>query len=106
MSYRGEGSVPSTRALTNSDLEGDLSSASTELELSILLVGARDLSVLSGCGFGCTVQPILRDCRVSAFRYYLFRSSLLRIVKIAKQPGRFTSSLLAVLFYSINIRGP
>jgi hypothetical protein len=104
MSCYKEGSVFSTRAPTNSNLEGDLSSAFTKSELLILLVGARDFSVLSRCGFNCTVQLILRDCRVSAFRYCLFRLSLLRIVKIVKQPGSFTSSLLAVLFYSINIR--
>jgi hypothetical protein len=105
MSYCGGGSVPGTRAPTNSNLEGDLSLASTELELSILLVGARDLSVLSGCGFGCMIQLILRDRRVSASRYCLFRLSLLRIVKVVKQLSSFTFSLLAVLFYSINIRG-
>jgi hypothetical protein len=105
MSCCGGGSVPGTRASTDSDPEGDLSLASTELELSILLVGARDLSVLFGCGFGCIVQPILRDRRVSAFRYCLFRLSLLRIVKVVKQPSSFTSSLLVVLFYSVDIRG-
>jgi hypothetical protein len=105
MSCCREGSVSSTHASTNSDLEGDLSSASTKSELLILLVGARDLSVLSGCGFSCIVQLILRDCRVSASRCCLFRLSLLRIVKVVKQPGCFTSSLLAVLFYSVNIRG-
>jgi hypothetical protein len=105
MSCREGGSVPGTRAPTDSDPGGDLSSAPTESELSILLVGARDLSVLSGCGFGCTVQPILRDRRVSASRCCLFRSSLLRIVEIVKQPGCFASSLLAVPFYSVNIRG-
>jgi hypothetical protein len=105
MSCRGGGSVPGTRAPTNSDLGGDLSSASTKSELSILLVGARDLGVLSGCGFSCTVQLILRDCRVSAFRCCLFRLSLLRIVKVVKQPGSFTSSLLVILSYSVNIRG-
>jgi hypothetical protein len=99
-------SVSSTRASTNSNLEGDLSSASTKLELLILLVGVHDLSVLSRCGFSCTVQLILRDYRVSIFRYYLFRLSLLRIVKVIKQPNYFTFSLLAVLFYNINIRGP
>jgi hypothetical protein len=105
MSYYKEGSVSSTCAPTNSNLEGDLNSASTKLELLILLVGAHDLSVLSKCGFNCTVQLILYNRRVSVFRYYLFRLSLLRIVKIIKQPGSFTFSLLAVLFYSINIRG-
>jgi hypothetical protein len=104
MSYCKGGSVLSTRASTNSNLEGDLSLASTKLELSILLVGARDLSVLFRYGFSCTVQSILRDRRVSIFRYYLFRLSLLRMVKVVKQSDSFTSSLLAVLFYSINIR--
>jgi hypothetical protein len=104
MFYCKGGSVPGTRASTDSNLEGDLSSASTKLELLILLVGARDLSVLSRCGFSCIVQLILRDYRVSIFRYYLFRLSLLRIVKVVKRPGSFTSSLLAVLFCSINIR--
>jgi hypothetical protein len=104
MSCREEGSVPGTRAPTNSNLGGDLSSAFTKSELLILLVGARDFGVLSGCGFSCTVQLILRDRRVSAFRCYLFRSSLLRIVKIVKQPGCFMSSLLAVLFCDVNIR--
>jgi hypothetical protein len=104
MSYYREGSIPGTRAPTNSNSEGDLSSASTKLELLILLVGIRDLGVLSRCGFSCIVQPILHDRRVSAFRYCLFRSSLLRIVKVVKQSGCFTFSLLAVLFYSINIR--
>jgi hypothetical protein len=84
MSYCGEGSVSGTRASTDSDLEGDLTSASTELELLILLVDARDLGALSGCGFGCKVQLILRDRRVSAFRCCLFRSSLLRMVKVIK----------------------
>jgi hypothetical protein len=106
MSYCEGGSVPDTRAPTNSDLEEDLSSASTELELSILLVGARDLDVLSGCGFSYIVQLILHDRRVSAFRCCLFRLSLLRIVKVIKQSGSFIFSLLAVLFCSINIRGP
>jgi hypothetical protein len=55
MSYCREGSVPDTRASTNSNLEGDLSSASTKSELLILLVSAYDLSVLSGCGFSCIV---------------------------------------------------
>jgi hypothetical protein len=105
MSYRREDSVPSTRASTNSNPEGDLSSASTKSELSILLVDTRDLGVLFRCGFSCTVQPILHDRRVSAFRCYLFRLSLLRIVEVVKQPGRFTSSLLVVLSYNINIRG-
>jgi hypothetical protein len=104
MSCREEGSVPSTRASTDSNLEGDLSSASTKLELLILLVGARDLSVLSKCGFSCIIQLILHDYRVSIFRCYLFRLSLLRIVEIIKQLSSFTSSLLAVLFCSINIR--
>jgi hypothetical protein len=104
MSYYKEGSVPSTRASTNSNLEGDLSLAPTKLELLILLVDTRDLSVLSRCGFSCTVQLILHNCRVSIFRCCLFRSSLLRIVKVVKQPGSFTSSLLVVLFYSVNIR--
>jgi hypothetical protein len=106
MSCCKEGSIPSTRAPTNSNLEEDLSSASTELKLLILLVDTRDLSVLSRCGFDYTVQLILRDRRVSAFRYCLFRLSLLRIVKVVKQPGCFTFSLLVVLFYSVNIRGP
>jgi hypothetical protein len=101
--YRGD-SVSNTRASTNSNLEGDLSLASTKSELLILLVGTRDLSVLSRCGFSCIVQLILRDRRVSAFRYYLLRLSLLRIVEIIKRPDSFTSSLLAVLFYNINIR--
>jgi hypothetical protein len=105
MSYCREGSVPSTRASTDSNLEGDLSSASTKLELSILLVGAHDFSVLSRCGFSCIIQLILRDYRVSASRYCLFRLSLLRIVKIVKQLSSFAFSLLVVLFYSINIRG-
>jgi hypothetical protein len=104
MSYCKEGSVPGTRALTNSNLEGDLSSASTKLELSILLVGARDLGVLSRCRFSCTVQLILYNRRVSVFRCCLFRLSLLRIIKVVKQPGSFMFSLLAVLFCSINIR--
>jgi hypothetical protein len=104
MSCCREGSVSSTRALTDSDLGGDLSSASTKSELSILLVGARDLGVLSGCRFNCIVQLILRDYRVSASRCCLFRLSLLRIVKVVKQPGCFMFSLLAVLFCSINIR--
>jgi hypothetical protein len=104
MSYCRGGSVSSTRVPTNSDLEGDLSSASTKSELLILLVGARDLNVLSGCGFGCIVQLILRDRRVSASRYCLFRLSLLRMVEVVKQSDSFTSSLLAVLFYSVNIR--
>jgi hypothetical protein len=102
---RGD-SVSDTRASTNSDLGGDLSSASTKLELSILLVGARDLSVLFGCGFSCIVQLILRDYRVFAFRCCLFRLSLLRIVKVVKRPGSFIFSLLAVLFCDINIRRP
>jgi hypothetical protein len=106
MSYYREGSVPGTRASTNSNLEEDLSLASTKLELSILLVGAYDLSVLSGCGFSCTVQLILHDRRVSASKCCLFRSSLLRIVKVIKQPGSFTFSLLVILFCSINIRSP
>jgi hypothetical protein len=105
MSYCKEGSVPGTRASTNSDLEGDLSSASTESELLILLVGARDLSVLSRCGFSCIIQLILRDYRVSISRCCLFRLSLLRIVEVVKQPGCFMSSLLVVLFYSVDIRG-
>jgi hypothetical protein len=98
------GSVPGTRASTNSNLEGDLSLASTELELLILLVGARDLGVLSRCEFSCTVQLILYDRRVSVSRCCLFRLSLLRIVKVVKQSSSFTFSLLAVLFYSVNIR--
>jgi hypothetical protein len=106
MSCCREDSVPSTRAPTNSNPEGDLSSAPTKSELLILLVGVHDLSVLSRCGFSCTVQLILCNRRVSAFRYYLFRSSLLRMVKIVKQLGRFIFSLLAVLSCSINIRGP
>jgi hypothetical protein len=106
MSYREGGSVPGTRVPTNSNPEGGLSSASTKSELSKLLVGARDLSVLFRFRFSCTVQPILRDRRVSASRYYLFRSSLLRIVKVIKRSGSFTSSLLAVLFCSVNIRRP
>jgi hypothetical protein len=105
VSYCREGSVSSTRASTDSDLEGDLSSASTKLELLILLVGARDFSVLFECGFGCIIQLILRDYRVSASRCCLFRSSLLRMIKIIKRPGSFVFSLLVVLFYSINIRG-
>jgi hypothetical protein len=55
MSYYREDSVPSTRASTNSDLEEDLSSASTKLELLILLVGACDLGVLFRCEFSCIV---------------------------------------------------
>jgi hypothetical protein len=106
MSYYREGSVSSTHASTNSNLEEDLSSASTKLELLILLVDARDLSILSRYKFSCIVQLILRDRRVFISRYYLFRLSLLRIVKIIKQPGCFTFSLLTVLFYSINIRSP
>jgi hypothetical protein len=106
MSYCEEGSVSGTRASTNSNSEGDLSSASTKSELLILLVGARDLGVLSGCGFSCIVQLILRDCRVSASKYCLFRLSLLRIIKVVKQLSCFTSSLLAVLFCSVNIRSP
>jgi hypothetical protein len=104
MSYYREGSIPSTRASTNSNLEEDLSSASTKLELLILLVSARDLSILSKCRFNCIVQLTLYNYRVSTFRYYLFRLSLLRIVKIIKQPGSFTFSLLVVLFCSVNIR--
>jgi hypothetical protein len=104
MFYYREGSVPSIYALTNSNLEGDLSLASTELELLILLVGTRDLSVLFRCGFSCIIQLILYYRRVSVFRCCLFRSSLLRIVKVIKRPGSFISSLLAVLFYSINIK--
>jgi hypothetical protein len=106
MSYYKEGSVSDTRAFTNSNLKEDLSSASTELELLILLVDAHDLSVLSRYGFSCIVQLILHNRRVSVSRCYLFRLSLLRIVKIIKQPGSFMFSLLAVLFYSINIRRP
>jgi hypothetical protein len=104
MSYYKEGSVSSTRAPTNSNSEEDLSSAFTKSELLILLVGARDLSVLSEYEFSCTVQLILRDLRVSASRCCLFRLSLLRIVKVVKQPSSFIFSLLAVLFCSINIR--
>jgi hypothetical protein len=106
MSCCKRGSVPGTRAPTDSDPEEDLSSASIKSELLILLVGAYDFGVLSGYKFSCTVQLILRDRRVSASRCCLFRSSLLRIVKIIKQPGCFMSSLLAVLFCSVNIRGP
>jgi hypothetical protein len=104
MSYYKEGSVSSTRASTDFNLEEDLSSAPTKSELLILLVDARDLSILSRCGFSCTVQLILYNRRVSVSRCYLFRLSLLRIVKVVKQLSSFTSSLLAVLFYSINIR--
>jgi hypothetical protein len=104
MSCCKEDSVSNTRASTDFNLEEDLSSALTKLELLILLVGARDLSVLSRCGFSCIVQLILYNRRVSVSRYYLFRLSLLRIVKVIKQPGSFTFSLLAVLFYNINIR--
>jgi hypothetical protein len=104
MSYYRGGSVSSTRAPTNSDLEGDLSSASTKSELLILLVGARDLSVLSRCEFSCIVQLILCDHRVSAFRCCLFKLSLLRMFEIIKQPSSFMFSLLAVLFCSVNIR--
>jgi hypothetical protein len=82
MSYYREGSVRSTRASTNSNLEGGLSSAFIKLELLTLLAGARDFSVLSKFGFSYTVQLILHDYRFSIFRYCLFRSSLLRIVKI------------------------
>jgi hypothetical protein len=84
MSYYKEGSVPSTRTFTNSNLEEDLSLASTKSELLILLVGIYDFSVLSECGFSYIVQLILYNCRVSAFRCCLFRSSLLRIVKVVK----------------------
>jgi hypothetical protein len=104
MSYCEGDSVSSICASTNSNLKGGLSLASTKSELLKLLVGAYDLNVLSEFRFSCIVQPILCDCRVSASRYYLFRSSLLRIVEIVKQPSSFTFSLLAVLFYSINIR--
>jgi hypothetical protein len=104
MSYYREDSVSSMHASTNSNLKGDLSSASTKSELLILLVGARDLNILSECGFSYIVQLILRDCRVSVSRCCLFRLSLLRIVEIIKQSGSFTFSLLAVLFYSVNIR--
>jgi hypothetical protein len=72
------------RALTNSNLEEDLSSASTKLELLILLVGTHDLDVLSRCRFSCIVQLILSDYRVSISRCCLFRLSLLRIVKVVK----------------------
>jgi hypothetical protein len=106
MSCYKEGSVPSTRAPTNSNLKEGLSSASTKSELLKLLVSIYNLSVLSEFKFSYIVQLILRNYRVSASRYYLFRLSLLRIVKIIKQPDSFTSSLLAVLFYSINIRRP
>jgi hypothetical protein len=105
MSYYREGSVPSTRVSTNSNLEGDLSSASTGLELLILLVGARDLNILFKYRFSCIVQLILYNRRVSVSRYCLFRLSLLRIVEIVKQPSSFIFSLLVVLFYSVNIRG-
>jgi hypothetical protein len=104
MSYYRGGSVSSTHASTDSNLEGDLSSASTKLELLVLLVSACNLSVLSGCEFSCITQLILYNYRVSIFRYHLFRLSLLRIVKIIKQLNSFTFSLLVVLFYSINIR--
>jgi hypothetical protein len=104
MSCCREGSVPGMRAPTNSNSEEDLSSASTKLELLILLVGIHDFSVLSRCEFSCIVQLILYNRRFFVSRYCLFRLSLLRIVKIIKQPSSFMSSLLAVLFYSINIR--
>jgi hypothetical protein len=106
MSYCREDSVPGTRASTNSNLEGDLSSASTKSELLILLVDVYNLNILSRYRFSYTVQLILHDCRVSVSRYYLFRLSLLRIIEIVKQPSSFTFSLLVVLFYSINIRRP
>jgi hypothetical protein len=107
MSYcREGGSVSNTRALTNSNSEEGLSSASTKLELLKLLVGTYDLSILSKFRFSCIVQLILYNRRVSVSRYCLFRLSLLRIVKVIKQPGSFISSLLAVLFCSINIRSP
>jgi hypothetical protein len=104
MSYCREDSVSDTRAPTNSNLEGDLSSASIKSELLILLVGTRDLNVLFRYRFSCIVQLILYDRRVSIFRYYLFRLSLLRIVKVIKQPDSFMFFLLVVLFYNINIR--
>jgi hypothetical protein len=104
MSYQEEGSVSSIYTSTNSDLERGSSSASIKSELLKLLVDIYNLSVLSGFRFSCTIQLILRDRRVSASRCYLFRLSLLRIVEIVKQSGSFTFSLLAVLFYSINIR--
>jgi hypothetical protein len=91
-------------ASTDSNLEGGLSSAPTKSELLKLLVGVYDLNVLSGFRFSCIVQLILRDRRVSVSRYCLFRLSLLRIVEVVKQSSSFTFSLLAVLFYNINIR--
>jgi hypothetical protein len=94
------------RASTNSNLEGGLSSASTKLELLKLLVGVHNFSILSGFRFSCIIQLILRDYRVSVSRCYLFRLSLLRIVKIIKQLSSFIFSLLVVLFCSINIRRP
>jgi hypothetical protein len=55
MSYCKEGSISSTCASTDSNLEGDLSSAPTKSELLILLVDTHDLSVLSRCGFSYIV---------------------------------------------------
>jgi hypothetical protein len=55
MSYCRGGSIPGTRASTDSNSEGDLSSALTKSELLILLVGTRDLGVLSRYEFSCTV---------------------------------------------------
>jgi hypothetical protein len=84
MSYYKGGSVSDTHASINSDLEGDLRSAPTKSEILILLVSTRDLSVLFRYEFSCIVQLILHDCKVSASRCCLFRSSLLRIVKVIK----------------------
>jgi hypothetical protein len=104
MSYYKEGSISGTHASTNSNSEGGLSLASIKLELLKLLVGTCNLSVLSRFKFSCIVQLILYNRRVSVFRCCLFRLSLLRIIKIIKQLSSFIFSLLAVLFYSINIR--
>jgi hypothetical protein len=106
MSYWEGDSVSSIYTSTNSNLKRGLSSASTKLELLRLLVDVCDLSVPSGFEFNCKVQLTLHDCRVSVSRCCLFRLSLLRIVKVIKQPSSFTSFLLLVLFYSVNIRGP
>jgi hypothetical protein len=73
MSYYKEGSVPSIYAPTNSNLEGDLSLASTKSELLILLVDARNLNVLFKCEFSCIVQLILYNYRAFIFKCYLFR---------------------------------
>jgi hypothetical protein len=82
MSYYKGGSVSSTRASTDSNLEGDLSLASTKSELLILLVDTHDLNVLFRYEFSCIIQLILHDRRVSISRCCLFRLSLLRIVNV------------------------